>query len=1192
MAESPDYQEQVKDSEGEKIEKEVDKVNSTVTCVLKSSQGNVPKTFSRVELNTNLHQPPSNWLKSGTPIDARNTWVRGGSGEFSSFRMAKQRPEQVGEVDVITASENIKKLLKIPFSSNQVSMAVHRVEKTLLLDELDLIKMLRHTSETGRNWVKEWLLRMVLQDGQTLTTERKTNQMLQNQNLLSKFLCYSVGEQDVANDSSVDEKQDCSVVPLFPPEIQQPEGNEFARQVLWEFEDIRMLIGSDLPIFGEGKYPAVSLRLKDMTSPISVLTGMDYWLDNLMCNVPELVMCYHLNGIVQKYEMLKTEEIPHLEDAKFSTKVVKDIAQNILSFLKSNCTKEGHTYWLYKGKDGDVVKLYDLTSLCENFPNCPWDNPFIVPVALLLYRVAKNMWAMNPTKKQTATISKLLKECVRLLQESGDRHPEISSSAYYMLTLIHINDKYESPVKSSPTKKEFQDSLSSESSDSDGKEIMMPEVKCQELTLPSCPSQKEFQGRKSPKRRVKKSDKNETVLEYIIKGLRYIHLSSPARIPLRPPPHHSGTETKSLNSGTSVSDELTDVPSKSERTATDDIPSSEISQTQSDSMVTESIIESEHQSCTSLSVVSKSQTYLAQSDTPEQNDKENLTEIKLQHFAANSWQMEQQVVLLSQAAHVYLSMAEDQLGKKCYGMALLYCKIGLACNAIKFSFSQQFPNLDDQKDLSQRFWVSCGDALLLMTNDPSKFEHYKRSLFFIQEKHAFILAVVEEMMAPEEWSWNIKLNHEKSAAIQSSIECYTKALEKGDGKPSGFLVSVARKIGNAKNELGVYIMNQATQAYKEKKDREVSSKERDLWAKSLSCLQQGIQEFEEVKDEANIALLLCNSGRLMRLCAQSHSGQGSAGETSQLSKSEIHYFHQAFKYYEQALSRLGRRKKNSHVWDAVSWELCTARYSFGCLLQDYPPLNATSQEEVEREIQECFNKALHLCELEDKSAASQPLYQYRIASIHHRLASMHHNIFRNQGDPQKQKRTLALVELHYSKAFTYFTQQERHLEVLRIQLERVAVLEHQLSAQTGHNSRIKLFQLILEVMTSMIDSLNSLKLRCPSSCGEATSDAASSLDVVPGKDDEKLDPQEQQEISKLLPLLESRLKFNLLGITKQLSNTKSNPKRLELYKKTYANLLAATHSTLKSGEITAERISTVVDILKQIKSLSKSHQLV
>ena len=36
-----------------------------------------------------------------------------------------------------------------------------------------------------------------------------------------------------------------------------------------------------------------------MDKPITVLTGLDYWLDNLMCNVPELAMCYHVDGIVQ-----------------------------------------------------------------------------------------------------------------------------------------------------------------------------------------------------------------------------------------------------------------------------------------------------------------------------------------------------------------------------------------------------------------------------------------------------------------------------------------------------------------------------------------------------------------------------------------------------------------------------------------------------------------------------------------------------------------------------------------------------------------------------------------------------------------------------------------------------------------------------------------------------------------------------
>lgn len=108
--------------------------------------------------------------------------------------------------------------------------------------------------------------------------------------------------------------------------------------------------------------------------------------------------------------MIKTEEIPNLENSNFSTKVIKDIAQNILSFLKSNCTKEGHTYWLFKGKlnleliitelgnyykirfiyfssasGSDIVKLYDLTTLCEETED-KYQNPFTMPVAILLYK--------------------------------------------------------------------------------------------------------------------------------------------------------------------------------------------------------------------------------------------------------------------------------------------------------------------------------------------------------------------------------------------------------------------------------------------------------------------------------------------------------------------------------------------------------------------------------------------------------------------------------------------------------------------------------------------------------------------------------------------------------------------------------------------------------------------------------------
>ncbi|CAN8023584.1 unnamed protein product, partial [Ixodes persulcatus] len=52
--------------------------------------------------------------------------------------MANNFTEYIGEVDVISDAENIKKLLKMPYSNSHISMMVHRVGKTLLLDEFDV----------------------------------------------------------------------------------------------------------------------------------------------------------------------------------------------------------------------------------------------------------------------------------------------------------------------------------------------------------------------------------------------------------------------------------------------------------------------------------------------------------------------------------------------------------------------------------------------------------------------------------------------------------------------------------------------------------------------------------------------------------------------------------------------------------------------------------------------------------------------------------------------------------------------------------------------------------------------------------------------------------------------------------------------------------------------------------------------
>ena len=178
---------------------------------------------------------------------------------------------------------------------------------------------------------------------------------------------------------------------LFPS-VPKVEGPNFLRDVVWKLEDISMLLGCDLPIFQKGgPHPAISLRLKDMGKPITVLTGLDCWLDNLMCNVPEVLMYYHINGVVQHVNLIRTEDIPNLQDSQFDPRVVYEYARNILNFLKNNCTKEGHTYWLFKDGNDDLVKLYDLTALSygsdESADRDNVDyNVFAQPVAALFYR--------------------------------------------------------------------------------------------------------------------------------------------------------------------------------------------------------------------------------------------------------------------------------------------------------------------------------------------------------------------------------------------------------------------------------------------------------------------------------------------------------------------------------------------------------------------------------------------------------------------------------------------------------------------------------------------------------------------------------------------------------------------------------------------------------------------------------------
>jgi len=86
------------------------------------------------------------------------------------------------------------------------------------------------------------------------------------------------------------------------------------------------------------------------------------------------------------------------------------------------------------------VKLYDLTSLCSESlveGRCEGQNPFTVPVGMLLYRVARNL-KHNPDvgiPSSPITIQMLLNNCLKLLNKT--KYPQVINNKYKFSHLRH-----------------------------------------------------------------------------------------------------------------------------------------------------------------------------------------------------------------------------------------------------------------------------------------------------------------------------------------------------------------------------------------------------------------------------------------------------------------------------------------------------------------------------------------------------------------------------------------------------------------------------------------------------------------------------------------------------------------------------------------------------------------------------------
>lgn len=855
--------------------------------------------------------------------------------------MAHLFPDCVGEVDVVANAENIKRLLKLPYSPNSsISMMVHRIENTILIDEFDIHKYLLR--QTDDNW--PWLRSFIYENIMSSLGEFDHNFFLQNNNveatqqrsLLSKFLYHSISRTDEGTSPRSSPNREHLDVNLLRPSLIGPplpepnveenvpdpdgsgSGHTFNRNCVWTFEDIRMLIGTDMAIFGGNSRPCISLRLREMSEPINVLTGIDYWLDNLMCNVPEVVMCYHLDGLVQKYEIVKTEDLPYLENSEFSPKVIRNVAQNILSFLKQNATKSGHTYWLFKGRNDEVVKLYDLTSLCMKEDNCSAPatatkgptkdekdnkNPFTVPVAMLLYNVARNMKnsSSHISAKQAGSIKNLLDNCIKLLPK--EKYPQIVTSSYYLLADLHV------PTGIDPISPNFGDDSESDThsvydderynSDCDGTiggsstngDDSFPDQMTDNVAVKnlnelnvdknwkhnSCP----------PPISSNVEERCFEALENIIQGLSCLQ-------------YFSSTEEKLTKEREEIAKQEERIriiheeqnPNMARSYQAIPLPYENL---QPKTVMVETMVDSSTETKTNKSKKSKrnrKKSQSAQNNAIDSNLAKSQSLLLKPTGVIYSWNVHLKLLLLEKACLTYAILAEQAYQNVQYGNALKFISLAIKIQNIVTKYKT--PQFSQQTCLLGR----AGDCLFQCAQNFQTIQEHLDAyrderdidLLLIQELQKDCDAIVGDIFLPLPTDSIEELN-------LSSIVCYETALKyatKGEAKHE----LIGRK-GSVQNELGVRYMHwsqaeyrkaldamdaaesetetatekadneteNATNALAKSKGEKTKSSSYDyvmLATKSYDCLVRGIAAFEQIGDDANLAILLSNMGRFMR----------------------------------------------------------------------------------------------------------------------------------------------------------------------------------------------------------------------------------------------------------------------------------------------------------------------------------------
>ncbi|ESQ38918.1 hypothetical protein EUTSA_v10001809mg [Eutrema salsugineum] len=471
---------------------------------------NAPR-YRKIPTETDLNRPPllTDFPKEVLPLAAMKSRITGDistEANVIASNLSKKCEalavsglvEYGDEIDVIAPVDILKQIFKIPYSKARVSIAVQRVGQTLVLNPgpdveegEKLIRRHNNQPKCTKNVDESLFLNFAMHsvrmeacdcppthrphtEGQSsssalpagenshcdpenrLDKPAGSSKQLKHDDLIyeKKKSKKNKAHERIRENTQISEK----IKPTKDSEKHRRSGsNEFLRVLFWQFHNFRMLLGSDLLLFSNEKYLAVSLHLWDVSQQVTPLNWLEAWLDNVMASVPELAICYHQNGVVQGYELLKTDDIFLLkgisEDGTpaFHPHVVQQNGLTVLRFLQTNCKEDPGAYWLYKSADEDVIQLFDLTIISKSHSSSDHNNsasplPSLIhsgrsdslfSLGNLLYRVGHRL-SLSVVPNDRAKCARFLRNCLNFLDEPD--HLVVRAYAHEQFARLILNN--------------------------------------------------------------------------------------------------------------------------------------------------------------------------------------------------------------------------------------------------------------------------------------------------------------------------------------------------------------------------------------------------------------------------------------------------------------------------------------------------------------------------------------------------------------------------------------------------------------------------------------------------------------------------------------------------------------------------------------------------------------------------------